>query len=327
MLIFYFVSLLLAILTFNYYIASGIRVGIHRLLPMTTVAIALHDICQISILLVGENEMFVVFDDLLMLQILFLLTHYIREFYYIKFKKRTEMMIAVSLFVMAAIVILQYQYPVLYKFSYWLYATVYLFVLMFAATGIMRNTYFSRNERKVVRLLYIATMSACLALLFRKVTVIPGTLICSIVYDFVCVGAFYLMHAGKLIDDASLMQSNIFDTSDVAMVLFDTDFFLLEANRVAREKFPEDLGRKRREEQREQFRESMQRFANSKERMTEVEIENSFYRCTVEDFAIQGELRGYILTVVDVTEEKLQVRRLERLKQQAEGQNILKSKN
>ncbi len=326
MLTFYLISLLLAIITINYYISSGIKVGIHRLLPMAVVAIAIHHICQLGIITLGESQWFVVFDDMLMLQILYLLTHYIREFYYIKFKKSTEVMLAMSMFAMAAIVAMQYHYPVFYTFSYWIYTTLYLLALMLAATRIMQNNYFSKSERKVVRLLYIATMSACLALLLRKAPGVPGTLICSIVYDFVCIGFLYLIHSGQLIDNATLMQSNIFDTSDVAMVLFDSDFYLLEANRVAREKFPTDLGRGRREEQRDQFRESMQRFAAREDRVAEIEIKDSFYRCTVEDFAIQGELRGYILTVVDVTEEKLQVKRLERMKQQAEDQNVLKSK-
>lgn len=326
MLTFYLISLLLAIITINYYISSGIKVGIHRLLPMAAVAIAIHHICQLGIITFGEDKMFVVFDDMLMLQILYLLTHYIREFYYIKFKRSTEIMLAMSMFAMAAIAAMQYRYPAFYTFSYWIYTTLYLLALMLAATRIMQNNYFSKSERKVVRLLYIATMSACLTLLLRKAPGIPGTLICSIVYDVICIGFFYLIYSGQLIDNATLMQSSIFDTSDVAMVLFDSDFFLLEANRVAREKFPADLGRGRREEQRDQFRESMQRFAESESRMREVEADGSFYRCTVEDFAIQGELRGYILTVVDVTEEKLQVKRLERLKQQAEDQNVLKSK-
>jgi len=326
MLIFYLVSLLLAMITINYYISSGIRVGIHRLLPMTAVAIAIHDICQLGILLYGQDKIFFIFDDLLMLQILYLLTHYIREFYYIKFQKRTEVMLATSLLVMAVIVIMQYRYQMLYKISYWIYTTLYLFGLMIAATRIMQKNYFSKSERKVVRLLYIATMSSCITLLLRKVTVIPGTLLCSIVYDLVCIGTLYLIYSGKLLDDTSLMQSSIFDTSDVAMVLFDTDFFLLEANRVAKEKFPADLGRGRREEQREPFRESMQKFAMTKERTREFESDGSYYRGSVEDFNIAGIHRGYILTIVDITEEKLQVQRLQRLKQQAEDQNVLKSK-
>lgn len=323
---FYFISLILAVLTFNYYIASGIKTGIHRLLPMTVVAIALHDICQMAILYVGSSKMFVIFDDLLMLQILYLLTHYIREFYYMKFRKRTEIALAFGMISMTIVVLLQFQYPNLYNLLYWVFTTLYLLGLMIAATHILQLTYFSKNEREVVRLLYIALMAACIALLLRKTEFLPGALICTIIYDFVCVGAFYLMSSRRLIDNATLMQSSIFDTSDVAMVLFDSDFFLLEANHVAREKFPTDFGRGRREEQREQFRESMQRFAAREERVAEVEVEDSFYRCTVEDFAIQGELRGYILTIVDVTEEKLQVKRLERLKQQAEDQNVLKSK-
>ncbi|MBR5126957.1 MAG: response regulator [Roseburia sp.] len=326
MLIFYFVSLFLTILTFNYYIASSIKAGIHRLLPMVIVAIALHHICQMAFLLVGKTKMFVFFDDWLMLEILYLLTHYIREFYYIFFKKRTEFLLALSMVVMAVIVLLQYQYPLLYYATYCVFTNCYLAGLMIAATRILQLTYFSKNERKVVRLLYVALMAAGVVLLTRKIPNVPGGFLTSLIYDGICIGAFYLMYSRSLTDDATLMQMNVFDTSDVAMVLFDPDFYLLEANHVARKSFPEDFEKNRREAQREQFREAMKHFAESRERIAEKEIDGSFYRCTVEDYCIQGKIRGYILTIVDITEEKLQLQRMAQLKQQAEEQNVLKSK-
>lgn len=326
MLVFYFVSLLLAIFSLNYYIASSIKAGIHRLLPMVIIAIALHHICQLAFLMVGKTKMFVFFDDWLMLEILYLLTHYIREFYYILFRKRTEWMLSLAMFGMVIIVLLQYEYPILYNVGYGLFTYIYLIGLIVAATGIFQITYFSKNERKVVKMLYAALMASCLVLLLRKVPTVPGGFWTSIIYDMVCIGAFYLMYSKSLTDDATLMQTNLFDTSDVAMVLFDPDFYLLEANDVARKSFPEDLGRSRREAQREQFRESMKHFAEREERIAEVEADGKFYRCTVEDYEIGGKIRGYILTVVDITEEKLQVRKMEQLKQMAEEQNVLKSK-
>ena len=177
---FYLISLILSVITINYYISSGIRVGIHRLLPMTTVAIALHDICQLGILFYSEDKLFLIFDDMLMLQILYLLTHYIREFYYIKFKKRTEIMLVSSIIVMVGIVVLQERYPMLYRVAYGLYSIVYLIGLMIASTKIMKMNYFSKMERKVVHLLYLATMSSCITLLFRKAPFVNGTLMSSI---------------------------------------------------------------------------------------------------------------------------------------------------
>lgn len=326
MLIFYFVSLFLAVLTLNYYIASSIKAGIHRLLPMVIVAIALHHICQMAFVMVGKTKMFVFFDDWLMLEILYLLTHYIREFYYIFFRKRTEWMLLLGMITMMIIVLLQYEYPNFYYVGYCLFTYIYLIGLIIAATGILRITYFSKNERKVVRMLYASLMAAGVVLLLRKVPGVPGGFLASIVYDVVCIGAFYLMYSRSLTDDATLMQMNLFDTSDVAMVLFDPDFYLLEANYVARKSFLKNLGRNRREAQREQFRESMKHFAEGEERIAETEIDGKFYRCTVEDYEIQGKIRGYILTVVDITEEKLQLKKMEQLKQQAEEQNVLKSK-
>ena len=296
------------------------------MLPMVIVAIALHHICQMAFLLVGKAKMFVFFDDWLMLEILYLLTHYIREFYYIFFKKSTEFVLSVSMIVMAIIVLLQYEYPMLYHTTYCVFTNCYLVGLMFAATRILRLNYFSKHERKVVRLLYFALMAACMVLLSRKVPGAQGGFLASLVYDVICIGAFYLMYSRSLTDDATLMLTNLFDTSDVAMVLFDPDFYLLEANHVAREKFPEDLGKNRREAQREQFRESMKYFAEGRERIAEREIDGCFYRFTVEDYRMQGKIKGYILTIVDITAEKLQLRRLEQLKQQAEEQNVLKSK-
>ncbi len=326
MLIFYWVSFFLAVFTLNYYILSGIKVGVHRALPIVVVAIALHHICQIAFLLAGREKIFVYFDDWLMLEMLYILTHYIRECCYMVFKRRTECILSISMIAMAVIVLLQYEYRGLYYATYCVFIDFYLVGLLVALARTWRSTYFSKNERKGVRLLYLSLMATGVTLMTRKIPGIQGGFLTSLVYNCVCIGAIYLMYTRSLMDDVTLMQMNLFHTSDVAMVLFDPDFHLLEANHMARKSFPKNLGKGRGKLQWAQFKEEMQGFVESRERIAEWENEGCFYRCTVEDYCIQGKIRGYILTIVDVTEEKLQLKKMEQLKQAAEEQNVLKSK-
>ena len=61
-----------------------------------------------------------------------------------------------------------------------------------------------------------------------KETVVPLTL------SFSCGIVYYLMHTQQLVDTMTLMKENIYDTSDIAAILFDEDYYYLDANEAAR---------------------------------------------------------------------------------------------
>lgn len=326
MVLFYILSLLLTLITLNYYIASKVETSIHRLLPMTVGLIAVFEICQVARLITQADESFAVLEDMMVLEMLYLLTHYVLEFYYIRLSKKTGVMLQVALLFMAFVALFQYENRTLYLIIYRPFIMIYLFLILAAATYIYKKNHFSQKERQVVNMLFAILVIAVIALMFRNATFVYGRVMITCAFNVVCLVAFYLMKTDRLVDNATRMHTNLFEAAEVAIALFDVDFYILEINEEAKKIFPEHLSFGKRDKQDKEFRDSIKAFAQAEERTIEVERLGNFFRCTIEEYVFQDEICGYIMTIVDITKQKLEVKRFEELKQEAEAQSLSKSK-
>lgn len=326
MLIFYLVSLLIAIITLNYYISSKVETSIHRLLPMAVGLIAVFEICQVARLLAGDASAFVILEDLIVLEMLYLLTHYVLEFYYIQMRRGIGSLLITCMVIAGVTAFFQYEHRSLYIAVYRVFTMVYLILILLAAAFIYKKNYFSRKERQVVNMLLTILIVAVVSLMFRNTPIFNGRVLVTMAFDVVSLVAFYLMKSNRLVDNATLMHTNMFSTAEFAVALFDADFYLLDANDVAKTIFPKSLNKTKRDKQDWEFRDEIKKFAEAEEHTAEFEVNDHFYRGTIEEFVYQNELRGYIMTVVDITEQKLELKRIEQLKREAEAQNMSKSK-
>ena len=326
MLLFYILSLLLALVTLNYYVSSKVETSIHRLLPMAVGLIAVFEICQVARTMSPANDGFSILEDLIVLEMLYLLTHYILEFYYIRLSKRLGGTLQVVMGVEALIAFSQFKNKTLYLFLYRPFIMLYLFLILIAAYHVYKKNNFSLKEQKVVKMLFVILALAVVTLMFRHATFVHGRVIVTMAFNIVCAVAFYLMKTNQLVDNATRMHTNLFSTAEVAIALFDTDFYMLEANDVAKRIFPTHLSVEKREKQAEEFRNLVRGFAEKSERTAEFEKDEKFYRSSIEEFVFQNEICGYIMTIVDITEQKLELKHVEELKQAAEEQSLSKSK-
>ena len=326
MLLFYILSLLLALVTLNYYVSSKVETSIHRLLPMAVGLIAVFEICQVARTMSPANDGFSILEDLIVLEMLYLLTHYILEFYYIRLSKRLGGTLQVVMGVEALIAFSQFKNKTLYLFLYRPFIMLYLFLILIAAYHVYKKNNFSLKEQKVVKMLFAILALAVVTLMFRHATFVHGRVIVTMAFNIVCAVAFYLMKTNQLVDNATRMHTNLFSTAEVAIALFDTDFYMLEANDVAKRIFPTHLSVEKREKQAEEFRNLVRGFAEKSERTAEFEKDEKFYRSSIEEFVFQNEICGYIMTIVDITEQKLELKHVEELKQAAEEQSLSKSK-
>ena len=325
MLLFYLLSLLISTITFNYYVSSKVETSIHRLLPLSVILIGLFELCQVGCLLSGGKEIFVILEDLLVLEMLYILTNYIQEFNYIHMRKPVEAILHTANVAMGVIAILQYAFPgVLWLFKG--YVQAYLAGLLIVAISLYKKSYFSAKERFVVKMLFVILASAVVGLMFRNVEWVDGDVLVTVIFDVICVITLYLMLKDQLIDHTSLMHQDLFSTAEFALALFDTDYYLLEANEVAKSLFPAKLKKTRRDMQDEAFRMDVKRFVEFGEVGAEFEKDGKYYQGNMKPFEYQGELRGYIMTVMDVTEQKAKLQRIEQLKKEAESQSLSKSK-
>lgn len=326
MLLFYILSLLLALITLNYYISSKVETSIHRLLPMAIGLIVVFEICQVARIMTNSNNVFAILEDLIVLEILYLLTHYVFEFYYIRLSKKMSGILQSVLVAEALTAFFQFQNRTLYLILYRPFVLLYLFLILAAATHIYRKNSFSLKERKVVKRLFTVLILAVVTLLFRHADFVYGRIMVTCAFNVVCAVAYYLMKTNQLVDNATRMHTNLFSAAEVAIALFDTDFYMLEANDLARRIFPKHLSVEKRGKQAEEFRNLVSGFAKKQERTAEFEKDGNFYRSSIEEFVFQNEVCGYIMTIVDITQQKLELKHVEELKQIAEEQSLSKSK-
>lgn len=326
MLIFYILSLLLALITLNCYISSKVEISIHRLLPIAIGLIAVFEVCQVGRVMSASNNAFAVVEDLIVLEMLYLLIYYVLEFYYIQVSKKVRWSLQAVLAAESFIAFLQFRMKTLYAVMYKPFVWLSLFLILVSAAYIYRKKYFSIKERKVVKTLFTVLILSIVTLMFRKETFLYGRIIVTCVFNLVCVVTYYLMKTNQLVDNATRMHTNLFFAAEVAIALFDTDFYMLEANDLAKRIFPQYLSVDKRGKQAEEFRNLVAGFAKKEERSAEFEKDGKFYFSSIEEYIFQGELCGYIMTIVDITEQKLELKHVEELKQIAEEQSLSKSK-
>lgn len=326
MLLFYILSLLLALFTLNYYMSSKVETSIHRLLPISVGLIAVFEVCQVARVMAIDNEGFSVLEDLIVLEMLYLLTNYLLEFYYIQLSRKMGVILRGVLATEAVIAFMQFENRGLYLILYRPFVILYLVLMLIGATYIYKKKEFSLKERKVVNTLFVVLVLSLVTLIFRQATFVYGRVMMTCAFNAVCVVAYYLMKTNQLVDNVTRMHTNLFSTAEVAIALFDTDFYMLEANDVAKRIFPKHLSVEKRGKQEQEFRSLVSGFAAKKERTAEFEKDGKFYRSSIEEFIFQNEICGYIMTIVDITEQKLEVKRIEELKKEAEEQSLSKSK-
>ena len=326
MLLFYILSLLLALSTLNYYISSKVETSIHRLLPMAVGLIAVFEVCQVARVMSPVQDGFSILEDLIVLEMLYLLTQYVMEFYYISISKKMGGLLQAVLVAQALVAFFQFKNRTLYVVIYRPFVLLYLLLLLICATYIYRKKSFSLKEQKVVNMLFVILVLSVVTLMFRQATFMYGRVIVTCAFNIVCAVAYYLMKTDQLVDNATRMHTNLFSTAEVAIALFDTDFYMLEANDLAKRIFPMYLSIEKRGKQAEEFRSLVSAFAGKAERTAEFEKDEKFYRSSIEEFVFQNETCGYIMTIVDITEQKLELKHVEELKRAAEEQSLSKSK-
>ena len=104
--------------------------------------------------------------------------------------------------------------------------------------------------------------------------------------------------------------------SDIVAVIYDARYNFLEANAKAQNEFPELV---------EKYRNvTIKSWVDNNKANCEKEYRGRYYRISVSAVTQNGVIRGYILTSVDITEEKKKVSQMESLKEAAENGTRIK---
>ncbi len=326
MIIFQLICLLITFYVLEKYIVIGVYSKIHRLLPLLLVVILLYDFYQILRTLTGYDSLFAQMEDLLLLQMIYLLIHYIMDYQYIKLNRILENMLFMSLLLMDVFVLFKYDNTQEYKNIFLGFVIFFVIILLILATYVYTKYTLTRHQYHVSSMLYAVFLLQGVSLILGNIfkewdnVIMLTTLACA------CICINYLITTEKLTDIEILLQGIVYDTSEVAIIIFDTDYYCVGANMNAKKLFPEELKEIRWKKRIYPYMQDVKEMAVSQEKKKEVEHNGSYYQCQIAPSYYTGKLRGYILSVWDITKQKQETMIMAQLKKNAETQTEEKSR-
>lgn len=322
-------ALLFTLFVLQRYIACREHSRTHRLLPLMLGIICITDFYQIVEYLTGEHVVFSFLEELLMLQTHYFLMQYIMDVLKIRFRKEIRIFLFVGLIAADISMILAYRENAnAYNMIFWLALASYVVTMFYYTVKAYFVRSYSIKERFVNIALFLAIIIPGVGLLAQYIidrpwgeVIVPVTLCCS------CGIVLYLMETQQLADTTTLLIENLYDTSEIAVVLIDQDYYYLDANEAAHRLFAKEFamlsGKKTRISCKGQLKNLLK---NPKEGVEFVARGGAYYQCILQPVTFHNRKKGYILSAVDITKQKQETALMAQLKEMAEEQAVSKSR-
>ena len=219
------------------YATSGAYSRQHRLLPLLVGLIGVYNFYQVVLTLTGQTELFGRLKDMLLIQVLYLILIYIMDFLKIHIPYGVQWIMFCVLLTLNVIVFMRYRQPEIYH----IYFRIYLIGCTAAIVAMGTYAYLRRSltmhEHQIANLLYIVLLVNAAAMCAEKFFTIPGNLLMLAATTGVCGAVHYLIQTDQLMDTGELLRERLYDDSDTAVVLLDTNFYCVDANRSGRSLF------------------------------------------------------------------------------------------
>lgn len=325
-LIFQIACLCITLYVLQNYVTTGAYSRQHRLLPLILGLVGVFNFYEVVLTLTGEVELFARLKDMLLIQMLYLLFFYILDFLRLKLPRVVEGLLFLTLLLMNVVVFLRYEQPNLYFNYFIMFVVGYIIAIVAAGTYAYVRYSFTNREHKVKRRLYLALILLAAALLIEKLWNIPGNVVMLGASTFACLVIHQLIQTNQLMDTGYILRENLFDNSETALILFDSDYYYVDANRAARLLFPDGIGKVERGKRTEKFyMQEIRELTKSMERKTEFQKEDRYYQCQLTPCFYAERLRGYVFSIWDITAQKKETQLMSKLKGRAETQTARKS--
>lgn len=325
-LLFQIVCLCITLFVLQKYITSGAYSRTHRLLPLLLGLIGVYNFYEVIQTLTGEYELFASMKELLIIQVLYLLLFYVLDFLKIRFPEIVGHFIFVALLLMDIVVFLRYEEPETYQRFFWGFVGTFLVIIVVIATYAYIRYSFTEREKYVANRFYLMLLGLTGAFAAEKLWDIPGNMAMLGMLACVCICIHSLVQTHRLMDTGYILRENLFDNSNVAMVLFDADYYYLNANRAARNFFRKELGGLKEEKRISRpFMNEIREMTKDIERKREIERDGRYYQCQLTPTYYEGRLRGYVMSLWDITSQKKETQLMSDLRGRAETKTALKS--
>lgn len=322
-------ALAFALFVTQRYVTSDTYSRKHRLLPLVLGLIALTDFYEIVEYLTGEGDVFSFLERLLLVQMLYVIIYYMLDILEKQLVYWQKALMYSSLILTDVTMFLEHsRHRAIYEYVFETATVVYVSAIIYLASKAYVYFAYNRKEHYVNLLLYLALMTPCVGLVWQRAVVsqwseviVPVCLACT------CAIVYYLISTTQLVDNMTLLQENLYDTSDIAVVLFDEDYYYLDANEAARQLFPDELGLAPKGRGRHSCAKQLQPLLDNPDEPLEIAVRGGeFYQCSLQPVAYHARQKGFILSIVNITRQKRETKLMEQLKEMAQEQTASKSR-
>lgn len=308
------------------YITTGFHAREHRLLPLVLALVALYNFYRVVQAIMGYSRVFEALIDLLVIQMVYALFHYVMDFMHFKIKAWVEALLFFSLLLSDFMMFYDMVHDNVYQNTFLVSLLGYVLLTLGFSTYARILTPLSQIEGHVNDMLYASIALPGFALLFRVFSRSAEDIVMPIALECTCLIIYYLMMTGQLANVTIAMQEDYYNTSDIACFLFDSKMHFRDANLEAKKLFAESVQAMEEEPHNYRYYSSMLRWSTHPEDEFEKQYGDLYYKCQLQPVFKDDYLRGYILCVIDITHLKQETKLMEQLKREAENQSVLKGK-
>lgn len=303
MLVFLIIGLCLSLLTVEHYIVIQFHSKMHRLLPLLFGLISLYYFYLVVEQMTGESITFIYLKDLLAVQMLVVMLYYILDIMQVKTTFLHNAIIFAAVVKLDVMVIIQMEE----RSSYRNIVVAFIFavtaiMLAVIAIAMIKKT-FSKNAHRVYRFILGAFFLPTASLLLSILGVAPERHAMASSLIVTCLIFNYLLIKDKLLDATSLIKEELFSSIGVTSFLFDSDLFYLDASRSARESFPDIISDLENNPNNYELKPLFESWKGNLCKENDYEHDGKFYKCSLEAVYYRRRLWGFIVAMVDVTQQ------------------------
>lgn len=311
--------LVITIATLQAYVYLDAYSRVHRLLPVVLACFCLYHFYELTLCIAGATLLIQLLERLLLVQVEYLVLHYIKDIAHLRFHILVEVLLFFSLVVADGCIYLDYigkpgahlGYMVI---AHAYFVAVFLLILLKRVKARKQSSYERTVSGWLLAAVLVPTFMIPVRVVFSRIGQ-PALSLGMLTFTLI---VLVLLKKGGMIELQQEMQEKMFVESDVATVFMDDRLNFIAANKVANKMFRRTVPS--RFQKNPSFYESaeMIRGALRNQENLTFELEGRYYQMVVTVMNLVDNKESYVLTFNDITEERKNTRIMEQLKDDAE---------
>lgn len=325
------ICLALSIIALCYYVSANVQSRYHRLLPLIIGWIVMYNAYDLLRSFTDIPEEMGILTGLMMIIMFYLLIHYIVDVSRVRLHWFVEGILLISLLVGNVLNLMRMvtaEGKAWYMLVYSIYLFGYIFMILIIGTIAYRRRILNKREHHVANVLFMTVIVYGAALWLERLEIAEAGFMMRLGLGYITLTILYLMITKSLVDTALSMEEHYFETSENPIILVDQEGYYMEANAVAETLFGDQLSWVKADKLIVYDVTKADVPQENQTTIKEFSYRKAFYRCNIRPMYSEGrkrDVRGYVFTIFDITNEKQEIHKMEDLKLAAEKQTMLKS--